>query len=140
MLTRFEVSTSLVLVILVLWVVTLSIRLIGSRTRPMKVKELLSFETSGIRKPASLRNNPEFCVVVVVMKSISRDMSMYSFRTDFRRTFNRVIIPKPVTCVRHDTHSSVSHRRLVASNEDLTEQRGELTFWPGVTKWERPSS
>jgi hypothetical protein len=64
---------------------------------------------------------------------------MYSFRTDFRRIFNRVIIPKPVTCVRHDAQSSVNHRRLVASDEDLSEQRGELTFWTGMTKWERPS-
>jgi len=71
---------------------------------------------------------------------ISRDMRMYSFRTDFRRVFNRVIIPKPVTCVRHDVQSSVNHRRLVASDEDLSEQRGELTFWPGMTEWERPSS
>jgi len=70
-LARFEVSTSLVLGILDFWVVTLSIRVIGSRTRPMKVKEVCSFETSGIGKPASLRNNPELCVVVVVMNGIS---------------------------------------------------------------------
>jgi hypothetical protein len=129
-LARFEVSTSLVSVILGFWVVTLSIRFIGSRTRPMKV-EVLSFETSGISKPASLCNNPEFCVVVVVINSISRDMGMYSFRTDFRRIFNRVIIPKPVTCVRHDAQSSVNHRRLVASDEDLSGQRRELTFGLG---------
>jgi hypothetical protein len=72
-LARFEVSTSLVLGILGFWVVTLSIRVIGSRTRPMKVVEVCSFETTGISKPASQRNNPEFCVVVVVMNSISRD-------------------------------------------------------------------
>jgi hypothetical protein len=129
-----------VLGILGFWVVTQSIRIVGSRTRPMKVKEVRSFETPGISKPASLSNNPEFCVVVVVINSISRAMSMYSFRTDFRRIFNRVIIPKPMTCVRHDSQSSVNHRRLVASNEDLSEQRGELTIWPGMTKWERPSS
>ena len=35
----------------------------------MKVKDVRSFETSGISEPASLRNNPEFCVVEVVMNS-----------------------------------------------------------------------
>lgn len=108
MLARYEASTSLVLGILDFWVVTLSIRVIGSRTQPVKVKEVLSFETSGISKPASLRNSPEFCVVIVVMNGISRDMGMYSFRTDLRSIFNRVIIPKPVTCVRYDAQSSVS--------------------------------
>jgi hypothetical protein len=119
-LARFEVFTSLVLGILGFWVVKLSIRVIGPRTRPMKVKEVRSFETMGISKPASLRNNPEFCVVVVVMNSISRDMGMFSFRTDFRRIFNRMILSEPVTSVRHDAQSSVSHRRFVASDEDLS--------------------